>query len=358
MKKLLLAGVAMGSVALAAPAHADIDLDVSGYFKGYGVFVDQDETAGTDVNDFDFIRETEIHIGGETVLDNGLTVGAHFEIEADSGDASEVEESYVYFSGNWGRVNFGAEDGAGYLLQVAAPSADSNVDGIRQYVSPFNKASSPLLATTEGSLDYDMDPTAKADKLTYLSPIMNGFQAGVSFAPDTNDDTDDLEGVGIENTGAGAGDDAYEIGVRYEGQFQNVGVIAGAGYAHVENNSNIAGQDDRDAWNIGLDLDIAAFGLGAIYTEDSTLAEDRDIETFVVGADYTTGPFKIGLSYLNSEEETGATTENEFDRYSGGVVYNYGPGMSFRGSIHHLETDDGTTDADGTSIILGTQVNF
>ena len=358
MKKLLLAGVAMGSVALAAPAHADIDLEVSGYFKGYGVFVDQDEAAGTDVNDFDFIRDTELHIGGETVLDNGLTIGTHFEFDVDGADGSAgVDESYLYFSGNWGRVNFGNEDGAGYLLQVAAPSADSNVDGIRQYVSPFVTSSAtpaqPLLATAEGSLDYDMDPSGKADKLTYLSPIMNGFQAGVSFSPDS--DNAASFGVGTESAGI---DETYEIAVRYEGQFQNVGVIAGAGYSHGENNSAAATADDRDAWNIGLDLDISAFGIGAIYTEDSTATEDSDIETFVVGADYTTGPFKIGISYLNSDEEQAGAGENEFDRYSGGVVYNYGPGMSFRGSIHHLETDNGTTDADGTAVILGTHVNF
>ncbi|MGN7437254.1 MAG: porin [Alcanivorax sp.] len=356
MKKLLLAGVAMGSVALAAPAHADIDLEVSGYFKGYGVFVDQDETAGTDVNDFDFIRDTEIHIGGETVLDNGLTVGAHFEFEVDGADSTEVDESYVYFSGNWGRVNFGAEDGAGYLLQVAAPSADSNVDGIRQYVSPFVYTTGGFAAPALGQLDYDMDPTGKNDKLTYLTPVMNGFQAGVSFTPDG--DQAASFGVGTETTTDNVGDEAYEIAVRYEGQFQNVGVIAGAGYAHVENNSATATQDDRDAWNIGLDLDIAAFGIGAIYTEDSTFVDNSDIETFAVGADYTTGPFKLGISYLNTEEENGAAAEEEFDRYSGGVVYNYGPGMSFRGSIHHVAYDTTGTDADGTSVILGTQVNF
>ena len=356
MKKLLLAGVAMGSVALAAPAHADIELDVSGYFKGYGVFVDQDEAPGTDVNDFDFIRDTELHIGGETVLDNGLTIGTHFEFEVDGADGSAgVDESYLYFSGNWGRVNFGNEDGAGYLLQVAAPSADSNVDGIRQYVSPFVTTGGVLAPSldTNGSLDYDMDQSGKADKLTYLSPIMNGFQAGVSFSPDT--DAAASFAVGTESAGI---DETYEIALRYEGQFQNVGVIAGAGYAHGANNSTVATADDRDAWNVGLDLDISAFGIGAIYTEDSTATEDSDVETFVVGADYTTGPFKIGISYLNSDEEIAAGGEREFDRYSGGVVYNYGPGMSFRGSIHHLQTETGGTDGDGPAVLLGTHVNF
>ena len=64
------------------------------------------------------------------------------------------------------------------------------------------------------------------------------------------------------------------------------------------------------------------------------------------------------MSYYNSEDK--ATSGVEYDRYTGGVVYEYGPGMSFRGSIQLLEQDNptGTADADGTAILLGTQINF
>jgi len=350
MKKLLLASVAVSGLAFAAPAHADIDLEVGGYFKGYGAFVDQDEGTGVDVNEFDIIRDTEIHVDGATTLDNGLTVGAHFEFEVDQADSSVgTDESYVYFSGDWGRVNFGGEDGAAYLLQVAAPSADSNVDGLRQFVSPFNNTGGIQTADTAVNtrLDYDMNPTGKADKFTYLSPIFSGFQAGLTFSPDT--DAASSFQVGTE----GQIDETYEVALRYEGQFENVGVIAGAGYSHGENNNTGANQDDRQVWNVGLDLDIGPFGIGAIYMDDTTAVDNADIETFVVGADYTTGPFKLGVSYLNEDQDGGV----ENDRYTGGVTYEYGPGMSFRGSIQQLETD-GATDGDGTALLLGTQINF
>ena len=364
MKKLLLAGVAMGSVALTAPAHANVELEVGGYFKGYGVVIDQDEVPGSETNDFDFIRDTEIHIGGETTLDNGLTIGAHFEIEADGGDSSTIDESYVYFSGNWGRVNFGAEDGAGYLLQVAAPSADSNIDGIRQFVQPVNYSvlTAVGVAGTIGTqgIDYDMDPTGKADKLTYLSPIMNGAQIGVSLSPDT-DPSAALGGVGSDGLASTIGM-TYEIAARYEGQFQNVGVIAGAGYAHGDEEAAGATSDDRDTFNIGLDLDISAFGLGVSYSEDNggnaSSATVDDEETLVIGADYTTGPFKLGVSWL-SQDNTYTVKDLETERYTGGVVYNYGPGMSFRGSVSYIEHEaTGGVDADATSFVLGTQINF
>lgn len=347
MKKLLLASVAISGLAFAAPAHAEIDLELGGYFIGYGAFVDQDETAGTDVNSFDMVRDTEIHIGGETTLDNGLTVGAHFELQADGADTSVgTQESYVYFSGNWGRVNVGNESGAAYLLQVAAPSADKNVDGIAQYVSPFYTTG----GLTAGKLQYAMS-AGKDDKITYLSPIMSGFQAGLTFSPDT-----DLAGdvaVGVESAGV---DETYQVAVRYEGEFENVGVIAGAGYSHGDNSSAALTADDAKAWNVGLDLDVAAFGIGAIYTEDNNAANTGDTEIFVLGVDYTTGPFKLGASYYNNDTDNGV----EFDRYTVGAVYEYGPGMSFRGALQFLDQDNvaPTADADGTALLLGTQINF
>lgn len=349
MKKLLLTSVAISGLAFAAPAHAEIDLEIGGFFNGYGAYVDQDETSGTESNSFGLLRHSELHFGGETTLDNGLTIGAHIEFEIDSGDTSNANESYIYFSGDWGRVNFGAEDGAAYLLQVAAPSADSNVDSIRQYIQPFstNGGLTPI------RLDYDMNPTGSTDKLTYLSPIMSGVQVGLSYSAETAN-ASALGGIGLDDQEDDIGE-TYEAAIRYEGQIQNVGVIAGAGYSHgsVEADADNSG-DDRQVWNVGLDLDIGPFGIGAIYMDDNLASNNSDLETLVLGVDYTTGPFKIGASYLNAD----ADNTVEYDRYTAGVTYEYGPGLTFRGSIQHLEQDSTGSDADGTALLLGTKVVF
>ena len=271
-------------------------------------------------------------------------------------------------------------------MQVAAPSADSNIDGIRQFVNPVNNAlgvadlnasgtnADEILAlnglggvligaNNSGGIDYDMDPSGKTDKLTYLSPIMNGFQLGVSFTPDTTfavenpvgiDDQEDI----IEET--------YEAAVRYEGQFNNVGVILGAGYSYGENGQETtvpAASDDREVWNVGADFDIGPFGVGAIYREDNgaaTGAGADDEETIVVGVDYTTGPFKLGASWYD-QDNTFAVDGLETERYSGGVTYTYGPGMTFRGSIGYIEHEGGplgTTEIEATYATVGTQINF
>ena len=395
MKKLLSTAAICGlAVAVATPAQAQVSLDLGGWFKGYGFYTDQDDDSGVagESREFDIVRQTEVHFGGETTLDNGLTVGAHIEAETDGDDAFGVEESYAYFSGGWGRVNFGAEDGAAYLLQVEAPSADGNLDGIRQYVNPVNydATGAATLGTAidvnngdgeigNGGLDYDQDISGYADKLTYLSPIMNGFQVGVSYTPDVVDASDE-DAENFDDVDQAFGE-VYELAARYEGQFNNVGVILGGGYSQKEIEDTTAGSvagdasDDQTAWNLGADFDIGPFGVGISYgeddfgeTEDGAGGTRDDQETLVIGADYTTGPFKLGVSYLD-QDGTGnvvGTSGNEgveSDRYTGGVIYTYGPGMTFRGSISHVEHENvaGLTtgdDIDATSVLVGTQINF
>lgn len=392
MKKLLLSSAVCALAVVATPAFAQEDsalkLNVGGYFKGYAVYHNQDEVAGpalttSDARSFDILRDTEVHFGGETTLDNGLTVGAQIEAAADDGDGFGVDESYVYFAGSWGRVNFGDEDGAAYLLQVAAPSADENYDGIRQFVNPTSYATglNALAATDYASgatgvggtvtpfgvandgLDYDNDVTTDADKFTYLSPVFNGFQAAVSYTPDVASfgATSRTFGTSLDDTNNTWGE-GYEGAVRYEGQFNTVGFIIGAGYTHVDLEEEVTATnlDDLKEWNVGLDLDIGPFGIGAVWTENNGAQDSNgDGETWVVGADYTTGPFKLGASYLNREKEETVTTDVDTDRYTGGVVYTYGPGMTFRGSISHVDEEGPTTlDNDDTSVLLGTQINF
>ena len=478
MKKIICSAALAGLVAVAAaPAMAQGDqsalkLDLGGYFRGYMVYHDQDSHRLAEERNVDIIRDTEVHFTGETTLDNGLTVGVHVEATADR-EAVAIDESYLYTSGSWGRVNFGSEDGTAYLLQVAAPSADSNIDGIRQYVNPVNYdagARTPWVGGTTatpftfanlargaytisaqgwtppflglaappgngtgayvdaignfmtfggniaaandgGNMwgrwngaflkdDYAQDATRFADKLTYLSPVFSGFQAGVSYTPDVN------EGAVSRSFGVASDDvinafgSAWELAARYERQFDRFGMTLGGGYTHIDLEDEKAAQtavgayqglvrnaftDDRDIWNVGGIVAFGGFNFGALYTHDdrgdisqdlniarSDYTTDSDSETWVLGVDYTTGPWKVGASYLNREVENMGITYSgaagagvavgradlETDRYSLGATYTYGPGMTFRGSVHHIEHEVGSSNMDATSFLLGTQVNF
>jgi outer membrane protein OmpU len=421
MKKLLMcsAAVALG-LAVAAPAKADgIKLDLAGHFKGYVTWLSQDTSPNVNERHFDILRETEIHFTGETTLDNGLTVGVHHEADIDSehmiadnavssntpGDLFVTEESYAYFSGAWGRVNFGKEDGANYLLQVAAPSADENYDGLRQYINPQNLGLTGNAAlikgagggtvgggtrgfTNTGKLDYSNDATGYDNKITYLTPVWSGFQAGASYTPSSggslsvggvSSTNEASKAFGVPQTNQdGIYGDAWEGAVRYEGKFQEVGLTAGGGYTKVKLQSDSAAvdtQSDFNQWNLGAALTWQQFGLGGVYTRDNGGVDSNgQNRTWVGGVDYTTGPFKLGASYLNNHESLGTNAAGTVSngslnttRWAGGVVYTYGPGMTFRGSVgwvrSSIPTDGGNAASGGgsdkaTDLLLGTQINF
>jgi len=421
MKKLLMcsAAVALG-LAVAHPAKADgIKLDLAGHFIGYVTWVDDSLPSGatTDkIRAFDILRSTEIHFTGETTLDNGLTVGVHHEALIDEGenvshgaDAFLTKESYAYFSGAWGRVNFGKEDGANYLLEVAAPSADTNYDGLRQLVNPENLGVFGLhlfsgaiagggggagggvrgFVNTGGKLDYSDDATGFSNKITYLTPVWSGFQAGASYTPSGGISLGGTPGANEASSAFGVPlkdavhtyGDAWEGALRYEGKWQELGVTLGGGYTHVQYTSS-AGvgllTDENDAfnqWNLGAEFSWQQFGLGVVYTTDNGgLQHDGQNRTWAAGIDYTTGPFKLGASYLNNHEGLGDVTAADgisngnldTQRWAPGVIYTYGPGMTFRGSVGWVRTtlpgDEGLNVDSGhvnsTDVLLGTQINF
>jgi hypothetical protein len=405
MKKLLVGTAAIGlAMAVAAPAKAEVKLGLDGYFKGYVDYTSQTHanTTGNTVknNHVDILRDTEVHFTGETTLDNGLTVGAHIEATADTGDNFGVDESYGYFSGAWGRVNLGTEDGANYLLQVAAPSADSNLDGLRQYIQPvdYNTGRGNLATAVFGvgsltgmtdGVDYDNDVTRNTDKITYLTPVFQGFQAGVSYTPSVGalngggtltgatglSPSRGANGNSVFGTAAANYNAAWEGALRYEGNFQGVGLTLGGGYSRVQLEHDAGSAfDNYTEWNLGAAATWEAFGLGVVYTKNNNGLDNNNLNrTWVVGADYTTGPYKLGISWLNNHNNdaaqlntvTGAVIGGRFssdatNRYTGGVVYTYGPGLTFRGSVSYIKNNFSgiQTDVHGTTGLIGTQIEF
>lgn len=370
MKKLLLCGTAVAAALVASPANAQLELGIEGYNRTYGVYSNDEDNANSR-REMNLRQDTELHFTGETVLDNGLTVGVHTEIDLgnDSGfdlngdgilDAGETgantsDEIYTYFQGSWGRVNAGQEDGAAYLLQVTAPSADSNVDGARVFINGIQ---------TSVDMDYDhADFGSDVQRLTYMTPKFNGFQAGLSYA---FEDADAPLGGGTANmnTDGDANDfeDLWELAARWDGSFENVGVSLGAGYSQASNeDDSAAADDDMETWNVGATAMMQAFSFGAAYYETNNgVANNGDTTVWVVGAGWENGPYNLGVSYYDREDET-AGNDVESDRLTLGGGYEFGPGMSFRGAVAMGEaTRAGVAgdEEDFTQITVGTDISF
>jgi len=399
MKKVLLAGTALVGAALAStPAHADLKLDLGGYFRGYAVYSHNDEVAGSDDQNLEFRRDTEVQFTGETTTDAGLTVGVHTELKLGgesndtavgnnnlyntkySTDPSQTDEAYAYFSGGWGRVNFGSEDGSAYLLQVAAPSADSNVDGLRVYVQSWDIAAwkggtnAGDVGSIQTTLGYDNADFKNAERLTYLTPKWNGFQAGVSYAPNANmAEVFSSTNSPQQNNGTGQQySDIWDAAARWDGEWSGFGISFGGGYSHASSQvtgagATALGSDDLTTWDAGLNVSFQDFSLGVAYKDTNTGVDTNgDEKVWVVGGAWDQGPYHVGLSWadFNSDANTYGSTSAlagvDLDRYTIGGGYTYGPGMTFRGSVAYLDVNGvGTTSASSQyQVALGTDINF
>ncbi len=231
-------------------------------------------------------------------------------------------------------------------------------------------------------LDYDDSLTGDYNKLTYLTPVFSGFQFGISYTPDVNDFQGDyatqngfpFSGGGLGGVHQGGATNsfgaAWDGAGRYEGHFQNVDITLGGGYTDVtlEKKSTVgplAGSNNWKEWNFGANAAWEAFNFGTAYTTDNGGADhvhESGSKTWVVGVDYTTGPYKLGGSYLHNDIHLNSRV---FDltttRWAGGLVYTYGPGMTFRGSASYVKNQAQQSLVGGgtaTDVMVGTQINF
>ena len=120
MRKFLLgttaiAGVTALSVATALAAEAP-KLSIGGFVNFEATVVDEDVPWGNNVGHYFALNETEIIFQAKGVADNGLEYGAKVEWEAEdtsnSNASGGVDEAGMYFSGGWGLLQLGADDGA------------------------------------------------------------------------------------------------------------------------------------------------------------------------------------------------------------------------------------------------------
>ena len=157
-------------------------------------------------------QDSELNIGGSTTLDNGMTVGVAINLEvrdagnsnrdggAGEADGANADESHIYFEGAFGKIQFGAIESARQQKVTFAPNGASNF-GVN---SPFfTFASGSWLATYDDALGGE-----DSVKLVYTTPSFNGFQLGLSYAPDDN-----THGQYGGNTSADAGQYENQVGV-------------------------------------------------------------------------------------------------------------------------------------------------
>lgn len=387
MKKFLYGSTALiaaGTLAGSASAAEKIQMGVGGYFQAYLVAGSEDDGTGQPAanrRNHAVKREGEIIFTGKTTLDNGIQFGVQIQLEAEV-CADQIDESFMWVSGNFGRINIGSENSAAYLMHYAAPQPSHWAYGLN---SPnFSNAAAGGGTTYPHTNPVSL--SSDAEKITYFTPRLAGFQLGASYTPEACEEgrwdgnnaalTERPCGgsyAGFSNErNSGQQSEVVEIAANYVSKFGGVDVaVSGSwGEANAEPNAAgvaVAGVADREEWSLGARFGFAGFTLGGGYRDDNRglSAANSDRQDYNLGLRYATGPWGVGVEWAHVNiEDAGATGKNETDAFEVGGSYSLGPGIVLNGGVQywdHQEDDAALKNANensATIFFVGTHVAF
>ncbi|MCA8909185.1 MAG: porin [Rhodospirillaceae bacterium] len=374
MKTLLLGSTALcAAVALSTPASAQVTVTVGGYMAQWFGWGDNDASAGNlqDVNTF---TDGEIIFSFEGITDNGLTFGGEVQLEDNANSASGttdvIDESYLFVSGDFGRVLIGSENGAGYLMQVASPNVGLPINSGSNTAFIVNTTNSNLFLSPFGSTYIEPALDNDAEKIAYFTPRFQGFQFGISYAPELIQD--DV----VQQTRVGRYVNGLSIGANYVGEFDGVEVSVAGGFYYAEQGAgfasvtNVAGVDTTDDFygaSAGITVSYQGFVAGFSYANvwsgviNTATATSTEGQGFDAGIAYTTGPLSFSLNGYYGEEENLYTVADD-DTYlalQGSVRYELGQGIAVAGSLGWTDFDDeAAADNEGVYVTGGVLVEF
>ncbi len=374
MKKILFGTSALIATTFASvggASAAGLELDFSGsYTFGAGYLHSKAFTDRTSRGAF--LADGELVATAKGTLDNGLTFGARlvFPIETSTGPSTTdhvrratlvdatgnpildangnqqfinytdrdtvtgradwYEESVGWVEGGFGRLEVGHEDGA----------HDRSTPGVKG--TWFNAANGggflfDHFDGTAGGWGFDGRETGDALKVTYWTPSFSGLKAGVSYVPNAR-------GGRGANTELSSTNDAWEFGVRYNGNFNDVTVDVGGGYT-----IDPAGNRTDDAWAVGGNLGFRQFTVGAAYEDDG-----NGWDGFGVGGAYNTGPWTFGVGYGRGDSITRVKGEVA-QGASLGVDYELGQGVVISAGVEWIDPPH-ASDRFGAGLV--TQLSF
>ena len=318
---------------------------------------------------FAFRTNSEIRINASGKTDAGMKWKAEVQIEADTNVASQavesaIDETWIRFSGSWGKIEIGNQDGAedGYLIdgsKAVSKAGDGGIDGNWQDFIDARPANGRLFDEPDDNLD-----SSDATKISYFTPRVGGVSAAVSFTPDTGahgqaTDTDD--GGDVLNT--------WGIGVDFKKKFGKVKVLI-SGAIHLGDNEDET-EEDLFTWAVGAHVAYGGWQVSGGYVDngDSLQAKsntgDDDARGWSAGLGYSQGPVHLGVSYLHSEvgdvSGSGAGKDDESDTIVIGATYILGGGARVFTDIFWLDQDSadtGGTNNEGVGFLVGAQVKW
>jgi outer membrane protein OmpU len=351
MKKSLLATTALaalGAVAVASPASAQFEVGVSGYMEQWIGYSDNANNANADSDVFDQVSDVEFNVNFKQTLDNGLTIGGQIQVEGQQQAetaGSDIDEQYIYIDGEFGRLLFGSENGAGNLMHYALKSNGIGLDA--GDVSVWVAGAQSTLRDTNTTSRIDNDE----GKITYFTPRINGFQVGASFVPDS-DDVNQRVPTTAGGEVDGNRDSGWSVGGNYNTAIADMSIKASISY--MDAGGGVAGNES--ALSTGIHLGFGGFTAAFAYGEHESDAGPNDRNVFGVSLAYNAGPAGVSVGYVRGED---SDDDRQQDAFELGASYAVGPGVAAKASLYYLDgVNDGESVADGVGVAAGLSLSF
>jgi outer membrane protein OmpU len=353
-KFLLQAGVI--SLFLSPVMAEPFDFSVGGYFNSVVYNVDTDtvyddakSSARTAFQDISFQEDAEIIFKGKVKTTHGLTVGMEIQLEGAT-DSDQIDEHYIYVSGDFGKVEVGAENSGANKLQIFAP----RFAGWKTYDNNFGTWSSVAKYEKPKHDNYSAD----ANKLTYYSPKFSGLQVAYSITPSSEN-----------KYGAGTGallskkevekthEDIHSFGLRYTAKLGGIRVKTSFTTEkgdYIEDKNKI----EMEETAYGLSLSSGRVTLGAThFLSDEPNADGNDWEITHVGLAYKWSKATTIGAGFHSQKDTHTNSDADMDTDTDitiiGGSTKLGSGVKLTYTHEMVDSDgEGASDANFTGVGL------
>jgi outer membrane protein OmpU len=352
MKSRLLMTTALASaVALAAPLAnaAEWDVTIGGFYEQWVGFASFETAAGEDVSDVDVQEDGEIHFKPRITLDNGITFGANVQLEAATSE-DQIDQSFLFVRGSFGEVLLGAENGAAYAMHYGVASEAIGLDSgdAGDWIADANGA---LFTTSNHALR-----DGESQKIRYITPRFEGFQFGMSYAPEGREDTDGRVPNEMANHGQ-VPEQIIQAAINYEAAIDDVSIAASLG-GQIFGDVNATSDDDAYMVAAGIHIGFGGFKIAVSGSHEENPANgvnDRQVIGGSIG--YVSGPMGVSLAAIYGVQDNSGTDEDQISVELGGH-YNLGPGVTAAGSIYYINHDTGYRDLSGVAVVGGIALTF
>jgi hypothetical protein len=371
MKKALLGTSALLGVGLAAsPAFAadGIKLSLGGFFQT-AVLANFDDDGKGDLGHGRYgdgvFSDSEIYFLGKTTLDNGITVGARVELEAEQSD-DQIDAAYAYFSGGFGEFRIGSQTGALETMCVTPVGGTANFGAFSQD-QVINNAFSGFSAGICEGVD-SFRGQERSQKIVYMTPNFSGFQLGVSWSPNGGHESTEVTDFhsGMPHSVDGEQRNVVDVYATYNKDFDNWSVSWGGGGSWaLSSGGDSPSHNKGDFYQTALNLTFGSFSIGAAgqYYGDG-IAADQNGWVAGGGMAYNLDAWTFGLQYSYSDFEFIApNVDRRINTLALTTNYDLGPGIAIDGTLqyawaHADSADEEAHGYDSFGIGLGTSFNF